>query len=149
VVLLSIRLSPLAIKSLVVETGASIVYTSQQHMPLAKEAHSLLANEKRHPLSINASRSYRQFLNIGNLGRTRVYVDLHHVADDDRNVFILHSSGTTGLPKAIRQSHSYVLNYLLCCDLSDVESQRLNLTSLPLFHVSVPSRTSSAIGEGS
>jgi acyl-coenzyme A synthetase/AMP-(fatty) acid ligase len=36
------------------------------------------------------------------------------IQEDDRNVLILHSSGTTGLPKPIYLAHRYLLGYAAC-----------------------------------
>lgn len=60
----------------------------------------------------------------------------HYVNESDRNVFILHSSGTTGLPKPIYNSHEYLLGYATCHEFSNVEEAAgLSVTTLPLYHV--------------
>ncbi|KAL8728551.1 MAG: hypothetical protein Q9181_005308 [Wetmoreana brouardii] len=59
------------------------------------------------------------------------------VREQDQNVTILHSSGTTGLPKAIPLAHRYLLGYAACHEFppSDDEAERgVNLSTLPLFH---------------
>ncbi|KAL8730210.1 MAG: hypothetical protein Q9166_004186 [cf. Caloplaca sp. 2 TL-2023] len=59
------------------------------------------------------------------------------VRDDDTNVVILHSSGTTGMPKPIHLAHRYILGYASCHEfpIHEDESRRgLNLSTLPLFH---------------
>lgn len=59
------------------------------------------------------------------------------VRDDDTNVIILHSSGTTGMPKPISLAHRYILGYATCHEfpINEDESRRgLNLSTLPLFH---------------
>ncbi|KAF2205455.1 acetyl-CoA synthetase-like protein [Delitschia confertaspora ATCC 74209] len=59
----------------------------------------------------------------------------HYISETDRNVLILHSSGTTGLPKAIYTSHRYMLSFTTCHDLSaENETQRPCLSTLPLYH---------------
>ena len=56
--------------------------------------------------------------------------------DGDRNVLILHSSGTTGLPKPIYTSHKYLLSFVTCHAFQSEDSaQGLNLSTLPLYHV--------------
>lgn len=58
------------------------------------------------------------------------------VDEDDRNVLILHSSGTTGLPKPIHHTHKYLLGYAnnhLFPD--DGHAPPINLSTLPLYHV--------------
>jgi hypothetical protein len=60
----------------------------------------------------------------------------YFVSENDRNVLILHSSGTTGLPKPIYQSHKYLLGYTVCHQHSQYEDiGGLNLSTLPLYHV--------------
>lgn len=60
-----------------------------------------------------------------------------HFCDDlDRNVLIVHSSGTTGLPKAIPQPHKYLLGYSTCHIRTEAENiGGLNMSTLPLYHV--------------
>lgn len=60
-----------------------------------------------------------------------------HFDERGRDALILHSSGTTGLPKAIFQSHKYLLGYAhshIRTDEEDVGT--LNMSTLPLYHVS-------------
>lgn len=60
------------------------------------------------------------------------------VNDADRNVIILHSSGSTGLPKPIYQTHRYLLGYAACHAFpEDVDVSHVCASTLPLFHVSV------------
>ena len=63
----------------------------------------------------------------------------YYTREDDRNVLILHSSGTAGLPKPIYQSHKWLLSFAACHDFSsDVEALSLSLSTLPLYHVRFP-----------
>jgi acyl-CoA synthetase (AMP-forming)/AMP-acid ligase II len=58
---------------------------------------------------------------------------------DSPGALILHSSGTTGLPKPIRLSHRYLIGYAGCHRLSAEEAAgRLILSTLPLYHVRTP-----------
>ena len=65
----------------------------------------------------------------------------HYVSDTDRNVLILHSSGTTGLPKPISQSHRFLLNFAplssFDTDYPDFpfSEQKIAFSTLPLYHV--------------
>lgn len=61
----------------------------------------------------------------------------HYVDDLDRNVMILHSSGTTGFPKPLYSSHRFLLGFTAAHDFATAEeSQGLMVSTLPLFHVS-------------
>nr|POE77918.1 non-canonical non-ribosomal peptide synthetase fub8 [Quercus suber] len=62
--------------------------------------------------------------------------DAPDVDEDDRNVIILHSSGTTGLPKPIRLSHRYLLGYAGCHAFAPSDDcSGVNVSTLPLYHV--------------
>ncbi|KAL9620217.1 MAG: hypothetical protein Q9160_005226 [Pyrenula sp. 1 TL-2023] len=57
------------------------------------------------------------------------------VDENDRKAIVLHSSGTTGLPKPIFLTHRYPLGYASCHELPHGEVEgRLNLSTLPLYH---------------
>ncbi|KAL6719407.1 hypothetical protein ACLMJK_003647 [Lecanora helva] len=59
----------------------------------------------------------------------------HYIADTDRRVLILHSSGSTGMPKPIYSSHRYLLGFTACHNFVDLaDAQASNLSTLPLFH---------------
>ncbi|KAI1172123.1 hypothetical protein F4777DRAFT_593123 [Nemania sp. FL0916] len=52
-----------------------------------------------------------------------------------RSALILHSSGTTGLPKPILLSHRYILGYAACHQFADDEAiDWVNFSTLPLYH---------------
>lgn len=55
---------------------------------------------------------------------------------NDCSVAIFHSSGTTGLPKAIYHCHRYMLGYAACHELSpqQVSALGINASTLPLYH---------------
>ncbi|KAI0409181.1 hypothetical protein F4802DRAFT_545755 [Xylaria palmicola] len=53
----------------------------------------------------------------------------------ERKALILHSSGTTGLPKPIFLTHRYILGYAACHHFAPEEGINwVNLSTLPLYH---------------
>ncbi|KAI0465610.1 hypothetical protein F4859DRAFT_528306 [Xylaria cf. heliscus] len=54
----------------------------------------------------------------------------------NRNALILHSSGTTGLPKPIFLTHRYLLGYAACHEFpEDEEIDWVNLSTLPILSI--------------
>ena len=136
--LLSARLSPAAIAKLLKDTKAAAIVVSQCLSRNAEEALASWEDVETTP------RTYAQSSTEGWLNRAhddRIDLDksicapLHHGEPGDRNVLILHSSGTTGLPKAIRHSHKFLLMFADCHNLQAPQAEGLNVSSLPLFHV--------------
>lgn len=138
VLLLSARLSPTAISHLLTSTGARAVITSPRLYGTVGEGASLLPHEPRPKLY---ERNHYEFF-LGNdnapaLPERSICFPGYHIDEADRQVIILHSSGTTGLPKPIYQSHEYLLGFAAAhAFTNDDEAQKLNLSSLPLYHVS-------------
>lgn len=65
----------------------------------------------------------------------KIHTPGYYIDETDRNVLILHSSGTTGLPKAIFTSHGYLLSFTTCHDLPYSSStEQPCLSTLPLYH---------------
>lgn len=61
----------------------------------------------------------------------------------DLDAVIMHSSGTTGLPKPIFHGQAYILIYAACHRLPEQrEPFRFNVSTLPLYHVSIPNSLS-------
>lgn len=59
-------------------------------------------------------------------------------ARSDLDAIIMHSSGTTGLPKPVYHSQAYVLVYAAAHRLPEQrEPFRFNVSTLPLYHVSI------------
>ncbi len=57
------------------------------------------------------------------------------VNEKNRNAIILHSSGTTGLPKPIYMAHRYLLGYAACHEFDPAENTTwVNMSTLPLYH---------------
>lgn len=141
VLLLSARLSPLAIGNLTKTTHCSAILASPR-LARSCEAAVQPGNSGGSPPAVIYERQpYEVFLSQRKespapSSETTVCHANYHADEKDRNAIILHSSGTTGLPKAIYQSQEYVLGYAANHCLSPEEANGVNVSTLPLFHVS-------------
>lgn len=138
---MSARLSPQAVVHLILATKTRSVLVSPQLDSLAAEATTLFeANrEVAWVPSFRQAPSFALFVHAAGGIDTKLAPSANRIVDPrDRNVVILHSSGTTGLPKPIYHTHAYLLGYAACHKLSerDIEGA-VNVSTLPLFHVSV------------
>ena len=140
VLLLSARLSPSAISHLLVKTAAKAIIVSPRSRGIAAEALSLDSSAEE-PCTLYLQSQYESFLQPGvvqNVPDKSLFVPHHYISETDRNVLILHSSGTTGLPKPIYTSHRYSLSFPACHAFSsEEEAQSLTLSTLPLYHVGI------------
>ena len=138
VLLLSARLSPTAISHLLQKTAAGAIIVSPRMRGTAAEALSILESTSSTP-RLYLQCPYEIFLNTEDTKsqpKERLPDPKHFVSETDRNVLILHSSGTTGLPKPIYTSHRYSLSFPAChAFVSEEEAQSLTLSTLPLYHV--------------
>ncbi|KAF2135592.1 uncharacterized protein K452DRAFT_281299 [Aplosporella prunicola CBS 121167] len=133
--LLSARLNTDAILHLLNETQAAALIASPQLMNTAKEV-GKIQDDSSKAVAIYRQVNYKEFLdNSASQNSSPVHTEDHYVGEADRNVFILHSSGTTGYPKAIYVSHRYFLGYATCSTFkNESQSLGLNITTLPLYH---------------
>jgi acyl-CoA synthetase (AMP-forming)/AMP-acid ligase II len=133
-------LSATAIAHLVTKTSASAVLASPALNKSASEALALLNPTGDKPLALYMSKPYDAFIGGEPVNSVTNLWDPdpnHYIDEWDRNVIVLHSSGTTGLPKAMYTSHEYWLGYATCHDFRNVEeASGLSTTTLPLYHVS-------------
>ena len=148
VVLLSARLSAPAARHLIRETGAKLTLVSPRLQPLASEAFPAAEDGKQEEgeegngVTIRLVAGYEALLEeeeVANAGRpaTCTAHPNHFVSEEDRQVIILHSSGTSGLPKPIPCSHRYFLGYATCHSFSsNEEAHGLTISTPPFFHVS-------------
>ncbi|RMZ76239.1 hypothetical protein DV738_g5040, partial [Chaetothyriales sp. CBS 135597] len=140
--ILSARLSPTAIENLLRTTGAHSILTSPRLGRKAEEAIALISKDAVKP-SIYFRADFEQLhgpsLTVGStgveLGDESICKPGYYISEEDRNVLILHSSGTTGLPKPVYTAHRYFLGYAACHTLTeDQVASRVNMSTLPLYH---------------
>lgn len=142
-ILLSPRLNPASIQHLLTTLKAQAVITSPRHVGTVKVAFESTSLEYgRGGTKTQIAAPFEDYL-YGREEHKAIPADAticgprHFLSDSDHNVIILHTSGTTGLPKPIHQPHKMLLGYACChrpTNIEDVEG--LNLSMLPLYHVS-------------
>ncbi len=139
--LLSARLSPAAARHLLHETSARALIHSTRLAYKAKEIPIASSKGGEYDGQIrlypgNDHHSWFQSTNGTIDNDQSICYPGYDGGANDRNVMILHSSGTTGMPKPIYTSHKYLLSFVTCHAFSSEESaQGLNLSTLPLYHV--------------
>ncbi|GJE97864.1 acetyl-CoA synthetase-like protein [Phanerochaete sordida] len=137
VLCMSARLAPQAVVHLVRKTDAAAVVVSPRLDALVEESRGLFreGGEVAEP-AFHTVPPYAEFFNPDSkLDPASVPPPPRHTDHTDRNVVILHSSGTTGLPKPIFHSHAYLLGYCACHELTPAQVDgALNVSTLPLFH---------------
>ena len=135
VLLLSARLSLTAVHHLLTQTKATAIIASPQ-LKLSTAQTALEQFSENVPV-IYDQISITSCLEGQDDDAASIHAPGCYIDEDDRNVLILHSSGTTGLPKAIYTSHGYLLSFTTCHALpSSPETERPCLSTLPLYHVS-------------
>jgi acyl-CoA synthetase (AMP-forming)/AMP-acid ligase II len=156
VVLLSTRLSSAAVNHLLKKTRTSAILVSPRLSSIAEEALALwnaddaeeTSHENPQKRDENIPRptqhypvSYEVFLTQITFSSRAMQGEVsrphHYISGTDCDVLILHSSGTTGLPKPIYTSHRHYLSFALCHEFKN-EDEMLSstLSTSPLFHVS-------------
>lgn len=135
--LLSARLSPSAIAHLIEKVNVKSVIISSHTSRSANEASSIVEKNGLDSVSLIQSAPFEFFAN--DKQPSNGYLHRHTpIYELDRNAIILHSSGSTGLPKPIYHAHEYLLNYATCHQfLPGEDTTRVCTSTLPLFHVSL------------
>ena len=142
--LLSARLSPPAINRLLSDSNASSILTSPKLARTAKEALSLSDLPLPSLPTLCEVGSYLQFLKPLQVGSDVALKDgicskYHYVNKNECNVVVLHSSGTTGLPKPMYHAHEFLMRFVGCHEFQiGPESESWNASTLPLYHVWIP-----------
>ncbi len=131
----------MAVHHLLNETSARAVITSPRLSNILKneKAQSTVPSMSPIAQAIYIQKPYEHDLQIVSskyMAEGTICSPYHFTSEKDRNVLILHSSGTTGLPKPIYQPHRYLLGYTVCHQsTSHEEIGALNMSTLPLYHV--------------
>ncbi|KAF8887098.1 hypothetical protein BD779DRAFT_1611593 [Infundibulicybe gibba] len=129
VLILSARLTPVAIAHLLKKTSPTAMLETLAL--LRSDAESLVV-----PKFLDAL-SFEEFIIPKNPLFDGLELPLKYTEHlyGDLDAIILHSSGTTGLPKPIFHAHEYVLSYAGCHRLPEQrEPFRFNVSTLPLYH---------------
>ncbi|KAG6856431.1 putative NRPS-like protein biosynthetic cluster [Tephrocybe sp. NHM501043] len=139
VLLLSARLTPIAIAHLLKETSPSCVLIGSHVARSSKEALSILHSQGSSsvPAFVHAL-GYEDLLTPDherqNIIIPPTYTDWRR---DDLDALVMHSSGTTGLPKPIYHSQTYPLLFAACHRLPEQQNPfGYVVSTLPLYHVS-------------
>jgi len=140
VLLMSARLTPVAIAHLMKETSTTCVLINSQVSRASQEALELLQADTDVLVISNfiSALSCEDLLypNV-RLNQTKIPPRYSAWVREDLDAIIMHSSGTTGLPKPVYHSQTYPLVYAAAHRLPEQkDSFRFNVSTLPLYHVS-------------
>jgi acyl-CoA synthetase (AMP-forming)/AMP-acid ligase II len=137
---MSARLTPVAIAQLLKQTTTTSILINSQVSRASQEALEILqADGDLHviPSFIAALNSEDLLSRNVSLPQTSVPPRFAAWAREDLDAVIMHSSGSTGLPKAVYHSQTYPLIYAAAHRLPEQkDSFRFNVSTLPLYHVS-------------
>ncbi|KAF1968934.1 NRPS-like enzyme [Bimuria novae-zelandiae CBS 107.79] len=124
VLFLSTRISQIAIESLIETTGATYLLADPRYMETANAVTHNIPHV--HAAEIASSSIFNFPIEVH--ADTRMNRQLDPEVETFNSVYIIHSSGSTGLPKPIYQSHkSAVANYAISMDMKA-------FITLPLYH---------------
>ncbi|GLB38787.1 putative acetyl-CoA synthetase-like protein [Lyophyllum shimeji] len=137
VLLLSARLTSVAIAHLLKQTSPSCVLISSHVSRSSKEALELLRSEGAVLLpEFVDPLGYEDFLSSNETWKDIQVPPMYtEYQQEDLDAVIMHSSGTTGLPKPIFHGQTYPLLYAACHRLPEQRQPfRFNVSTLPLYH---------------
>ncbi|KAI2624987.1 hypothetical protein GGR54DRAFT_545064 [Hypoxylon sp. NC1633] len=132
VLLISARLSSPSVSHLLKETKAKTILVSQRtQTSLTPDIHTLVGVEVVEPYHTLMRLTTHEYVN----GMKDDRIDDKQRGGSDCSTIILHSSGTTGLPKPIFLTQRYLLGYAACHRFAPDENiDWVNLSTLPLYH---------------
>ncbi|KAF6788140.1 gluconate kinase [Colletotrichum sojae] len=127
---MSARLPPAAVNALIEATSTGFIIVSRRFSEPAKPLLAALASKG---ISTHVGCGYESFYEPR--ADASSVPDFEKHVNPDSTILLLHSSGTTGLPKPIPLTHRQLL-FAVNCHKFDTEEQAqgLNLSTLPLFH---------------
>ncbi|TLD33420.1 hypothetical protein PspLS_00308 [Pyricularia sp. CBS 133598] len=127
---LSPRLPLVAIEALLKAVGAKALITSPRFSIGLKAVLDGLAAKGT---KVVVSKPYHEFSDPSPAGLASTSLGKPKALDE--TILLLHSSGTTGLPKPIPLTHRMLLSAAACYEFdTEEQAQGLNLTTLPMFH---------------
>ncbi|KAK0702433.1 hypothetical protein B0T21DRAFT_112500 [Apiosordaria backusii] len=130
--LLSARLGAHSILHLLQQTNAGTFLVSQRTETISPEI--TRASSPSSAVKIITADPYKTFLDNNGDAKTLV-PDVGDESMPGHTALILHSSGTTGLPKPIPVPHRYLLGYAACHQFPASEAPSwVNFSTLPLYH---------------
>ncbi|KAI5927850.1 hypothetical protein F4810DRAFT_706586 [Camillea tinctor] len=125
ILFLSTRISQAAIESLMTATNTKHLFADSRYLEVANQ--SVQGNLSHVRVSEIASRSVFEFP-VEMYADTRIDYNLDHEIETLNNIYIIHSSGSTGLPKPIYQPQKSALaNYAFSMKMKA-------FITLPLYH---------------
>ena len=134
--MLSIRLNPVAISHLLESTSACAIIVSQRSQGTVDKAFEVLAWEQQKDLHVVQCSPYQQLCRLASEVSSEVLE--RRRPSDKETAIILHSSGTTGVPKPIFLAHRYLLGYAACHRLEPNQCLgKRSVSTLPMYHVCI------------
>ncbi|KAI0551133.1 hypothetical protein F4679DRAFT_594173 [Xylaria curta] len=129
--LISARLSSPSVQHLLKKTNSKAILVSRRTSPsLSKQTSDLAQIVQVEPYSAFMAHSSQKYETEDPPDDKSPYRN-----NGQRTALILHSSGTTGLPKPIFLPHRYLLGYAACHQFAhDEETNWVNLSTLPMYH---------------
>ncbi|KAK8137271.1 hypothetical protein PG984_005211 [Apiospora sp. TS-2023a] len=127
---LSPRLPLVAMEGLLKTVSARTIIVSRRFSMGLKSVLDGLASKG---ISVTVSKPYEEFCQSGLIDSNFPSLPKPKTLDD--TILLLHSSGSTGLPKPIPLTHRMLLSAVNCHEFhTESQAQGINLTTLPMFH---------------